>query len=165
MGADSTPDLAGFTGMGFTGMGSRERLASLVIPNWQSTLLARASANPSAPIARAYDRHLFNGGTPTLQDLPDRPRFVINATNQQSGAVWRFSKPYMRDWRVGEVARPRLAVSLAVETSSAFPRFLSPLFPCSTLGSRRRKSPPALADARAPVPSRSLRRRAALAVG
>jgi hypothetical protein len=39
------------------------------------------SANPSAPIARAYDRHLFNGGTPTLQDLPDRPRFVINATN------------------------------------------------------------------------------------
>jgi hypothetical protein len=84
------------------------------------------SANPSAPIARAYDRHLFNGGTPTLQDLPDRPRFVINATNQQSGAVWRFSKPYMRDWRVGEVARPRLAVSLAVEASSAFPRFLSP---------------------------------------
>jgi hypothetical protein len=99
------------------------------------------SANPSAPIARAYDRHLFNGGTPTLQDLPDRQRFVINATNQQSGAVWRFSKPYMRDLRVGEVARPRLAVSLAVEPSSAFPRFLSPLFPCSTLGSRRRKSP------------------------
>jgi hypothetical protein len=84
------------------------------------------STNPSAPIARAYDRHLFNGGTPTLQDLPDRPRFVINATNQQSGAVWRFSKPYMRDWRVGEVVRPRLAVSLAVGASSAFPRFLSP---------------------------------------
>jgi hypothetical protein len=46
MGADSTPDLAGFTGMGFTGMGSRERLASLVIPNWQSTLLARAVYKP-----------------------------------------------------------------------------------------------------------------------
>jgi hypothetical protein len=90
---------------------------------------------------------------------------AMNTLNQQSGAMWRFSKPYMRDWRVGEVARPRLAVSLAVEASSAFPRFLSPLFPCSTLGSRRRKSPPALADARAPVPSRSLRRRAALDVG
>jgi hypothetical protein len=70
------------------------------------------SANPSAPIARAYDRHLFNGGTPTLQDLPDRPRFVINATNQQSGAVWRFSNPYMRDWRVGR-GGPAEACSVA----------------------------------------------------
>jgi NTE family protein len=59
---------------------------------------------------------------------PCRTSRTINATNQQSGAVWRFSKPYMRDWRVGEVARPRLAVSLAVEASSAFLRFLSPLF-------------------------------------
>ena len=55
-------------------------------------------------VAAAYDEHLFERRT--LQDLPDAPRFVINATNVQSGALWRFSKPYMRDYRVGEVEAP-----------------------------------------------------------
>ena len=104
------------------------RLARHTI-DWQSTLLGLVPfANPSAAIARAYNRYLFNGRVPTLQDLPDRPRFVINATNLQSGAVWRFSKPYMRDWRVGEISRPKLALSTAVAASSAFPPFLSPLY-------------------------------------
>lgn len=75
-------------------------------------------------IAAAYDEHLFGGAT--LQDLPDTPRFVINATNVQSGALWRFMKPYMRDWRVGEVQRPDLKLSRAVAASSAFPPVLSP---------------------------------------
>jgi NTE family protein len=62
----------------------------------------------SERVAQAYDQHLFKGAT--LQDLPDAPRFVINATNVQSGALWRFMKPYMRDYRVGPCAAPlRLA--------------------------------------------------------
>ncbi len=76
-------------------------------------------------IARAYEDILFNGAT--LQDLPDQPRFVINATNVQSGALWRFSKPYMRDYRVGKVASPTLSLSRAVAASSAFPPVLSPV--------------------------------------
>ena len=60
-------------------------------------------------VAAAYDEHLFNGAT--LQDLPDEPRFVINATNVQSGAIWRFMKPYMRDYRVGEVKEPTIPLS------------------------------------------------------
>ncbi len=75
-------------------------------------------------IAAAYDQHLFSGAT--LQDLPDEPRFVINATNVQSGALWRFMKPYMRDYRVGEVKKPTLRLSHAVAASSAFPPVLSP---------------------------------------
>ena len=55
-------------------------------------------------IAKAYDEHLFHGRT--LQDLPDEPRFVINATNVQSGVLWRFMKLYMRDYRVGMVKHP-----------------------------------------------------------
>ena len=47
-------------------------------------------------IVDAYRKHLL--GDATLQDLPDRPRFVINATNVQTGALWRFSKPYMADY-------------------------------------------------------------------
>jgi len=76
-------------------------------------------------IASAYNKHLF--GDATLQDLPDAPRFVINATNVQSGALWRFMKPYMRDYRVGEVKAPSVPLALAVAASSAFPPVLSPV--------------------------------------
>jgi NTE family protein len=75
-------------------------------------------------IAASYNRWLFNGAT--LQELPDVPRFVINATNVQSGALWRFSKPYMWDWRVGKVPSPRIELAVAVGASSAFPPVLSP---------------------------------------
>jgi NTE family protein len=75
-------------------------------------------------IAAAYDEHLFRGAT--LQDLPDEPRFVINATNVQSGVLWRFMKPAMRDYRVGEVKAPAVPLAKAVAASSAFPPVLSP---------------------------------------
>lgn len=78
----------------------------------------------SERIRAAYREHLF--GDATLQDLPDEPRFVINATNVQSGALWRFSKPYMGDWRVGRIMNPDLSVADAVAASSAFPPVLSP---------------------------------------
>lgn len=75
-------------------------------------------------IAAAYDRHLFKGAT--LQALPDSPRFVINATNVQSAALWRFSRPYMGDYRVGRIPHPGLPLAKAVAASSAFPPVLSP---------------------------------------
>jgi len=76
-------------------------------------------------IAAAYRKYLFQHAT--LQALPDKPRFVINATNVQSKSLWRFSKPYMRDWRVGEVKNPSLELAVAVGASSAFPPVLSPV--------------------------------------
>lgn len=75
-------------------------------------------------VADAYDDELFHGST--LQDLPDAPRFVINATNLETGSLWRFSKPYMRDWRVGSIKDPVLRLADAVAASSAFPPVLSP---------------------------------------
>jgi len=81
-------------------------------------------------VAKAYDKRLFDGAT--LQDLPDdtgdaAPRFVLNATNIQSGALWRFSRPYMGDWRVGRILNPTLPLADAVAASSAFPPVLSPM--------------------------------------
>jgi NTE family protein len=76
-------------------------------------------------VAAAYRTHLF--GNATLQDLPLEPRFVINATNVQSGALWRFSRPFMADYRVGLVKNPRIELAVAVAASSAFPPVLSPL--------------------------------------
>ena len=78
----------------------------------------------SGKVSAAYSKYLFDDKT--LQDLPDEPRFVINATNVQSGALWRFMKPYMRDWRVGEVKKPTVPLAVAVAASSAFPPVLSP---------------------------------------
>lgn len=75
-------------------------------------------------MTKAYRKYVF--GRNTLQALPDTPRFVINATNMQSGALWRFMKPYMRDYRVGEVRRPDIELAQAVAASSAFPPVLSP---------------------------------------
>jgi NTE family protein len=76
-------------------------------------------------ISQAYRTHLF--GDHTLQSLPEKPWFVINATNLQSGVLWRFSKAYTWDYRVGKIESPEIALAAAVAASSAFPPFLSPL--------------------------------------
>jgi NTE family protein len=75
-------------------------------------------------VAGAFDDHLFRGAT--LQDLPERPRFVINATSVQTGVLFRFSRPYIADYRVGTLPTPRVALAVAVAASSAFPPVLSP---------------------------------------
>jgi NTE family protein len=76
-------------------------------------------------VADAYREHLFGGLT--LQDLPDHPRFVINATNLQTGNLWRFSKRYMADYQIGVFPNPRVELAVAVGASSAFPPVLSPV--------------------------------------
>ena len=78
----------------------------------------------SEKIRDEYRKYLF--GNKTLQDLPDNPRFVFNATNVQSMVLWRFEKAYMRDYRVGEVRNPKVELAVAVGASSAFPPVLSP---------------------------------------
>ena len=89
-------------------------------------LLGRGSA--SDRVVEAYRKHLF--GDLTLQALPmdgRGPRFVINASNLQSGVLWRFSRPYARDWRVGKIPNPTFSLATAVAASSAFPPLVSPV--------------------------------------
>jgi NTE family protein len=73
----------------------------------------------------AYRENLY--GNATLRDLPDRPRFVINATNFATGVSFRFSKPYAGDYRIGLIRKPTFRISTAVTASSAFPPVLSPV--------------------------------------
>ncbi len=49
------------------------------------------------------------------------------ATNLQTAALFRFSKRYLADYRLGLVRHPDLPVATAVAASSAFPPFLSPV--------------------------------------
>lgn len=76
-------------------------------------------------IASSYRKYLF--GTDTLQELPDQPRFIFNATSVQSGALCRFSKPYLWDYKIGKIEKPRVEIAVAVAASSAFPPVLSPI--------------------------------------
>jgi NTE family protein len=80
----------------------------------------------SDKVTEAYRKYLF--GNATLQDLPSEPpRFVINATSVQTGALFRFSRPFIADYRVGMIPNPTIELAVAVAASSAFPPVLSPL--------------------------------------
>jgi NTE family protein len=74
-------------------------------------------------LARDYDE-LFDRAQ--LPELPDKPRFVFNTTNLQTGRDFRISKPYMADYRIGRINNPKLSVAIAVAASSGFPPVLSP---------------------------------------
>ncbi len=75
-------------------------------------------------VARKLDKELYGGAT--LQDLPNWPLFTINATNMESGRLWRFQKASMRDWKVGGIMKPTVKIAQAVTASAAFPPVLSP---------------------------------------
>lgn len=89
-------------------------------------VLPRTRAGKRA--ARAYDQLLgFDGAS--LQSFPGDdggPRFIINATNVQTGKSFRFSKPYQGDWTVGLWRSPATRLADAVAASAAFPPILSP---------------------------------------
>ncbi len=88
------------------------------------TGLALPGVTISDRVRSLYAEHLF--GPSTLQDLPLHPRFVINATNLESGGLMRFSRADLTDDLVGRIASPDLPLALAVTASSAFPPVLSP---------------------------------------
>jgi len=79
-------------------------------------------------VAEGYDKHLFKKAT--LQDLPadgEGPRFTIVATNYELNSLWRFSKPYAADYRVGKIDAPVFSLARVVAASSAFPPFFCPI--------------------------------------
>lgn len=80
--------------------------------------------NAASAASRSYRKHLV--GDVTLQDLPDRPRFIFVSAHLQSGAIWRFAKPYMGSYRIGVFGSPRIKLADALAASAAFPPFLSP---------------------------------------
>jgi NTE family protein len=101
------------------------RLAGKTIDIWAIVLGILLPGSIGNWYARALKRNLL--GRATLQDLPDHPRFIFNATNLQSAVLWRSSKPYMRDYHVGEIKDPAIDVATAVAASGAFPPLLSPV--------------------------------------
>jgi NTE family protein len=89
-----------------------------------SSVLEGILGGVSKHIVDHYNKFLYHHVT--LQQIPDAPRFVFNATSLQTGVLWRFEKPYMGDWKVGLINNPIVELATAVAASSAFPPVLSP---------------------------------------
>jgi NTE family protein len=84
----------------------------------------------SAYLADCYDKHLFNGAT--TRDMPNpaqpgEPRFVLYATNMQTGRSFRFRQDMLADWKLGVARGASVPLALAVAASSAFPPVFSPV--------------------------------------
>lgn len=75
-------------------------------------------------IEQLYARNLM---AKRLDEMPDKPVFVFNSTNMQTGRSFRFTKAYLADFRLGLIRNPALPIAKAVTASSAFPPFLSPV--------------------------------------
>jgi NTE family protein len=68
---------------------------------------------------------LFAGAR--IETLPDKPQFVFDATNLQTGRLVRIQKVRLADYTIGEVPNPKMRLAVAVAASSAFPPVLSPV--------------------------------------
>ena len=62
-----------------------------------------------------------------LSELPDNPRWIINATCYETGKNWRFMRKRMGDYVAGYVISPRLSVAEAVAASAAVPALIGSL--------------------------------------
>ncbi len=76
-------------------------------------------------LAKIIEKHWNVSGS--LQDLPDTPKWLINATCYETGKNWRFSKTKMGDYIVNYVSAPEFPISKAISASAAVPALIGPL--------------------------------------
>lgn len=62
-----------------------------------------------------------------VNELPDEPRWVINATAYESGKNWRFMRKRMGDYTLNHTSEPAFPLASAMAASAAFPILIGPL--------------------------------------
>lgn len=81
-------------------------------------------------LAESYDDALFKGAT-IKNGLPvaaeGKPKFIIYATNLQTGRSFRFRQDMIADWMLGTSTKTDVSLAFAVAASSAFPPVFSPV--------------------------------------
>lgn len=97
----------------------RTYLLNMVLSPWA------ARHGRAAVLARAIQDCWRVAGL--LADLPDNPRWIINATCYETGKNWRFMKKRMGDYVTGYVASPRMPIAQAIAASSAVPGLVGSL--------------------------------------
>lgn len=63
----------------------------------------------------------------SLLDIPDAPRWIINATSHETAKNWRFMSRRMGDYEFGYSANPDVPLSHALAASAAIPVLVGPL--------------------------------------
>ena len=63
----------------------------------------------------------------TMQDVPERPRWMVNATCYETGRNWRFSRRRMGDYVTNYVLKPATPIADAIAASAAVPGAIGPL--------------------------------------
>jgi NTE family protein len=80
--------------------------------------------------AEVYEELLFSDCGKFLNDLPDKPQLIINATNMNNGKIWKFTKSWMGskpDYLVGLDEFTKYKIADAVAASAAFPVGFPPI--------------------------------------
>lgn len=112
---------------------SKKNIQDLILRNFfirktigQFPIFSRwANENDTEKYASEFNNNLFN--RKTLADLSTNCRFIINATNLQTGSRFRFEKKDFGDYRVGySYDVTFFPLGDAVAASGAFPGFFSP---------------------------------------
>ena len=63
----------------------------------------------------------------TMQDAPETPRWMVNATCYETGRNWRFSRRRMGDYVTNYVLKPATPIADAIAASAAVPGAIGPL--------------------------------------
>ena len=63
----------------------------------------------------------------SMQDVPETPRWMVNATCYETGKNWRFSRRRMGDYLTNYVLDPPTPIAHAVAASAAVPGAIGPL--------------------------------------
>ncbi|NBK99202.1 MAG: patatin-like phospholipase family protein [Erysipelotrichia bacterium] len=101
--------------MYFTKLGlGQKAICRLFIPKHWSKLFSRANI---IAYSLKKDWSIINN----LSDLPISPMWEINATTNETGKNWSFSKIKMGDWKFGYIMDPKYDIAEAVAASAAFP--------------------------------------------
>ena len=63
----------------------------------------------------------------TMQDVPETPRWIVNATCYETGRNWRFTRRRMGDYVTHYVMDPATPIAEAIAASAAVPGLIGPL--------------------------------------
>ena len=63
----------------------------------------------------------------SMQDAPETPRWMVNATCYETGRNWRFSRGRMGDYVTNYVLKPTTPITHAIAASAAVPGVIGPL--------------------------------------
>ena len=120
---------------------SSEEFLNTVLPNVQARLTTATLQWSYAWRSIAFPWRLVRGrahvladqleaqwGTyGSMRDLPETPRWVVNATCYETGRNWRFCQRRMGDYKTNYVLKPATLIADAIAASAAVPGAIGPL--------------------------------------